>query len=40
MTAAAFEFMLDSERKRELRSHNYVTLVTLEATRESRSRIR
>ena len=35
MTAAAFEFVLDSELKRAVRSQHYLTLVTLQATRET-----
>jgi len=34
LTAGAFEFVLDSELKRAVRSQNYLTLVTLEASRE------
>ena len=34
LTSGAFEFVLDSELKRAVRSQNYLTLVTLEATRE------
>jgi GGDEF domain-containing protein len=34
LTSGAFEFVLDSELKRAVRSQNYVTLVTLEASRE------
>ena len=34
LTAGAFEFVLDSELKRAVRSQNYLTLVTVEATRE------
>jgi GGDEF domain-containing protein len=35
LTAGAFEFVLDSELKRAVRSQNYLTLVTVEASRES-----
>jgi len=35
LTQGAFEFVLDSELKRAVRSQNFLTLVTLEATRES-----
>ena len=35
LTASAFEFVLDSELKRAVRSQNYLTLVTVEAGRES-----
>jgi diguanylate cyclase (GGDEF)-like protein len=34
LTPAAFEFVLDSELKRAVRSQNYLTLVTVEASRE------
>jgi Diguanylate cyclase, GGDEF domain len=34
LTAGAFEFVLDSELKRAVRSQNYITLVTLETSRE------
>src|SRR5829696_9181180 len=34
LTPGAFEFVLDSELKRAVRSQNYLTLVTVEATRE------
>jgi hypothetical protein len=34
LTAAAFEFALDSELKRALRGQSYLTLVTVEASRE------
>ncbi len=34
LTPGAFEFVLDSELKRAVRSQNYLTLVTLEASRE------
>ena len=34
LTSAAFEFILDSELKRAVRSQNYLTLVTVEASRE------
>jgi GGDEF domain-containing protein len=34
LTPAAFEFVLDCELKRGLRSQNYLTLVTIEANRE------
>ena len=34
LTPGAFEFVLDSELKRAVRSQNFLTLVTLEATRE------
>ena len=34
LTAEAFEFVLDSELKRAVRSQNYLTLVTVEASRE------
>lgn len=34
LTSGAFEFVLDGELKRAVRSQNYLTLVTLEATRE------
>jgi GGDEF domain-containing protein len=35
LTANAFEFVLDSELKRAVRSQNYLTLVTVEASRDS-----
>ena len=35
LTAGAFEFVLDSELKRAVRSQNYLTLVMVEASRES-----
>jgi GGDEF domain-containing protein len=35
LTASAFEFVLDSELKRAVRSQNYLTLVTVEASRDS-----
>lgn len=34
LTPGAFEFALDSELKRAVRSQNYLTLVTVEASRE------
>jgi GGDEF domain-containing protein len=34
LTASAFEFVLDSELKRAVRSQNYLTLVTVEASRD------
>ncbi len=34
LTASAFEFVLDGELKRAVRSQNYLTLVTVEASRE------
>ena len=34
LTPGAFEFVLDSELKRAVRSQNYLTLVVLEARRE------
>ena len=34
LTPEAFEFVLDSELKRAVRSQNFLTLVTLEASRE------
>ena len=34
LTASAFEFVLDSELKRAVRSQNYLTLVTVETSRE------
>ena len=34
LTPGAFEFVLDSELKRAVRSQNYLTLVTVEAMRE------
>ena len=34
LTPNAFEFVLDGELKRAVRSQNYLTLVTLEASRE------
>jgi hypothetical protein len=34
LTPAAFEFVLDSELKRAVRCQNYLTLVTVEASRE------
>ena len=34
LSPGAFEFVLDSELKRAVRSQNYLTLVTLEASRE------
>ena len=34
LTPGAFEFVLESELKRAVRSQNYLTLVTVEATRE------
>jgi GGDEF domain-containing protein len=34
LTSGAFEFVLDSELKRAVRSQNYLTLVTIEASRE------
>jgi PleD family two-component response regulator len=34
LTPAAFEFVLESELKRAVRSQNYLTLVTVEASRE------
>jgi hypothetical protein len=34
LTPGAFEFVLDSELKRAVRSQNFLTLVVLEATRE------
>lgn len=35
LTPGAFEFILDSELKRAVRSQNHLTLVTVEASRES-----
>jgi len=35
LTSGAFAFVLDSELKRAVRSQNYLTLVTVEASRES-----
>jgi GGDEF domain-containing protein len=35
LTPGAFEFVLDSELKRAVRSQNYLTLITVEARRES-----
>jgi GGDEF domain-containing protein len=35
LTAGAFEFVLDSELKRAVRSQSYLTLVTVEASRDS-----
>ena len=34
LTSGAFEFVLDSELKRAVRSQNFLTLVTLETSRE------
>ena len=34
LTAGAFQFVLDSELKRAVRSQNFLTLVTVEASRE------
>ena len=34
LTPSAFEFVLESELKRAVRSQNYLTLVTVEASRE------
>src|SRR6266852_7941622 len=34
LTPGAFEFVLDSELKRAVRSQSYLTLVTVEASRE------
>jgi hypothetical protein len=34
LTPGAFEFVLDAELKRAVRSQNFLTLVTVEATRE------
>ena len=34
LTAGAFEFVLDSELKRAVRSQNFLTLVVIEASRE------
>ena len=34
LTPAAFEFVLETELKRAVRSQNYLTLVTVEASRE------
>ena len=34
LTPGAFEFVLESELKRAVRSQNYLTLVTVEATRD------
>ena len=34
LTPNAFEFVLDSELKRAVRSQNFLTLVTVEASRE------
>jgi hypothetical protein len=34
LTPGAFEFVLDSELKRAVRSQNFLTLVTIEASRE------
>ena len=34
LTPGAFEFVLDSELKRAVRSQNYLTLVTVDASRE------
>ncbi len=34
LTSGAFEFVLDSELKRAVRSQNYLTLVTVETGRE------
>ena len=34
LTPGAFDFVLDSELKRAVRSQNYLTLVTVEASRE------
>jgi diguanylate cyclase (GGDEF)-like protein len=34
LTPGAFEFVLDSELKRAVRSQNYLTLITIEASRE------
>jgi hypothetical protein len=34
LTPGAFEFVLDSELKRAVRSQNYLTLVMIEANRE------
>ena len=34
LTSGAFEFVLDSELKRAVRSQNYLTLLTVEASRE------
>src|SRR5207249_12301296 len=34
LTPGAFEFVLDSELKRAVRSENFLTLVTVEASRE------
>ena len=35
LTSGAFQFVLDSELKRAVRSQNYLTLITVEASRES-----
>ena len=35
LTSDAFEFVLDAELKRAVRSQNYLTLVTVKASRES-----
>ena len=35
LTAGAFEFVLDGELKRAVRSRNHLTLVTVETSRES-----
>ena len=35
LTPGAFEFVLDSELKRAVRSQNYLTLVTVEASRDA-----
>src|SRR5947199_6235109 len=34
LTSGAFDFVLNGEMKRAIRSQNYLTLVTVEATRE------
>src|SRR5258705_13728595 len=34
LTSGAFQFMLDGELKRAVRSQNFLTLVTVEASRE------
>ncbi|HEV3141879.1 MAG TPA: hypothetical protein VGY57_15245, partial [Vicinamibacterales bacterium] len=34
LTSGAFEFVLESELKRAVRSQSYLTLVTVEASRE------
>ena len=35
LTSSAFQFVLDGEMKRAVRSQNYLTLVTVEASRDS-----